>query len=117
MAKSESKVLREIREHFGAFPDRIVLWRNQVGLARHFDDKTGTFRKFPYGLCVGSADLVGLLIPSGRFIAIETKREKGGKLSDEQKVWGALVVRAGGIWVCARSVGDVLEVLEREAGW
>lgn len=89
-----------------AFTGRALIWRNQCGAykrGRHY---------IAYGLGVGSADLVGLLIPSGRFFALEVKTEVG-KLSAEQRAWAFAVQKAGGYVACVRSVGDALEALKQ----
>lgn len=50
----------------------------------------------------------------GQFFAIEVKREKGGKLSEDQRRWGENVANHGGIYIVARSVRDVAEALGPE---
>lgn len=52
----------------------LVLWRNNVGLA------VDGPRKIRYGLAVGSSDLIGLLVPEGRFVALDPPRSKSGSL-------------------------------------
>ena len=49
--------------------------------------------------------------PSGRVVGIEVKREKGGKVSPDQRWWGGSVTTHGGLYVVARSVEDVREAL------
>jgi hypothetical protein len=61
------------------------------------------------GLCVGSADIIGIG-PGGRFFGIETKSTTG-RQSPEQKLFGAAVVTAGGIYGVARSEVDALAVV------
>ncbi len=94
-------------------------WRANTGGAK--------FDKYyvQFGL-KGAADLQGvqsILSPwvagyqqvmIGRFFAIESKREKGGKWSDDQKRWGANVVAHGGIYVVANSVELVQQALGPE---
>lgn len=55
----------------------------------------------------GVADILGVLSPTGKFVAIEVKREIGGKVSASQLAWGANVIAAGGVYVVARSIADV----------
>ncbi len=75
----------------------------------------------------GQADIQGVqacVVPSwiqpreneifGRFIAIEVKREKGGKVSAEQERWGANVMNHGGLYIVARGAGDVEDALGTE---
>ena len=59
----------------------------------------------------GQADLS--LIYRGRAIEVETKRAKGGRQDKAQEDYQAAVERAGGIYILARSVEDVLTVLDR----
>jgi hypothetical protein len=70
-----------------------------------------------YGLGVGSADLVGWveLADSGlaRFFAIEVKREKGGRISDEQRLWIANVNKHRGAAAVARSADAAVRFAER----
>jgi hypothetical protein len=86
---------------------RAILYRNNVGVAEY-----GPFSKAKvrYGLAPGSADLVGMLVPSGRFLAIEVKTPTG-RLSPEQKLWGEVVTRCGGLYVVAHSVQEALDAL------
>ncbi len=58
----------------------------------------------------GTADIVGLMAPSGRMLMIEVKGPKG-KQSDSQKKMQAVVTRFGGLYVVARSVSDVDQAL------
>lgn len=55
----------------------------------------------------GQGDFLGLQAPEGRFIGIECKRERGGKLSRDQERFLENVRRHGGIAIVARSVDDV----------
>ena len=86
----------------------IRLWRNNVGALR---DEHG--RLVRYGLCPGSADLIGLqCLPSGlgRFVALEVKRP-GGRLSDAQAAWLAVVEQMGGLAGVVRSVEEAEALL------
>lgn len=94
----ESPILHAVRAALVA-TGRVMLWRCNGGV-----DVTRGVR---YGLGVGAADLIGLLVPSGRFIGVEIKSPTG-RLSREQQLWGAAVQRAGGVYIVARSVEDAL---------
>lgn len=61
----------------------------------------------------GASDLIGLLNPTGRMIAVEVKTG-AGKLTKEQRAFGAMVEAMGGIFVCARSVEDIANRLTAE---
>lgn len=64
---------------------------------------------------VGMADIVGIVGPRGRFVAIELKTGRG-MLSDDQKRWHALVLAQGGIAIVARSVDDAMRAIEEARG-
>jgi hypothetical protein len=104
MTTPESKLLAEIREALGGEVD-LVLWRNNTGALR---DDTG--RQVRYGLAVGSADLIGILAPSGRMFALEVKAP-GGKLSIEQQRWIRLAESMGAFARVVRSVPEALKAL------
>jgi hypothetical protein len=90
---------------------RIPAWRNNTGAA-WLPGAGGKMRPVRFSI-PGAADVFAILPPNGTFLAIECKRSKGGTHSDEQKAFGRMVRDAGGIYVLARSVQDVLEVLGR----
>lgn len=52
-----------------------------------------------------------LCVKQGLLYGIEAKREKGGRVSDEQQRWGSNLVASGGIYIVARSVADVENIL------
>lgn len=55
----EAEIQRRILAELGAESDYLVI-KNSVGVARHYDDK-GKSWSVPYGLGVGSPDIVGML--------------------------------------------------------
>ena len=71
-----------------------------------------TFLKRPtrFGV-VGGADLSGVQGPTGRRIEIEVKAGND-KQSDEQRAFQAMIEAAGGAYIIARSVDDVIAYLE-----
>ena len=77
----------------------FFVWRNNVGSA-----KIGN-RFMHFGL-KGSSDILGIL-PDGRFLAVECKREKGGKLSDEQKKFLLEIHKNNGVALCVYSIYDL----------
>jgi hypothetical protein len=81
----------------------VTLWRNNCGVATH-----GGEAKVRYGLGLGSADLVGLY--KGRFVAVEVKSPTG-RVSPEQEAWGRCVVKAGGVYVVARTVEEACNAI------
>jgi hypothetical protein len=94
-----------------------TVWRNNTGAAHngrviHKSGSTVTLadsRMITYGLCVGSADLIGIR-PDGRFIAIEVKTPKG-RVTSEQERFIFHIQLMGGIAGVARSVDDALTLI------
>lgn len=84
----------------------IVLHRNARGYDSHFPD--GTKRKAPirYGVGDGGADYLGPCGISGahfgKYLAVEMKTPLG-KLQPNQRNFGQLVTRLGGIYAVVRS--------------
>ncbi len=109
--KGEHAIQEAIREDLGLVDD-LVLWRNNVGVAKHWDPASGRVLVVRYGLFPGSADLVGILAPSGRLFCLEVKRS-GQKPSPEQLAWGAIVQRMGGFWATVSSVSQARDALAR----
>lgn len=104
--RRESALQREIRLALGR-DRRVVLWRNSSGVA-----ETANGGRQRFGLCVGSSDLIGILKPSGRFIALEIKTSTG-RLSKEQELFIQLVRRMGGVAEVVRSVEEAKNAIER----
>lgn len=94
-----------------------LVWRNGTGQAWHGKviHKAGQqvtlsdARMQPYGICVGSSDLIGIT-PDGRFLAVEVKTATG-RVSKEQQTFIDAVRRSGGIAGIARSIEDALELV------
>ncbi len=112
---SERLILNQTRLLCGRLP-HATLWRNEVGTAKHEN------RVVRYGLCVGSADLIGIreltitpeLVGStvGQFVALELKTPTG-RLSAEQRQFIALVQRRGGLAAVVRDPAHAKEILCR----
>lgn len=103
--RAEADIQRAIMLALSARDD-CVIWRNNVGF-----DRENAVR---YGLCKGSADLVGIVKP-GIFVAIEVKSPIG-KASPEQLRFLALVRSMGGRAGVARSVEDANGIVEGKEG-
>ncbi len=107
---SEAAIQQDIRLALGQTPG-LRVFRNNVGAIKDRNN-----RLVRYGLCTGSADLIGwqsVVITHAmvgqrfaRFVSIEVKTPTG-RLSPEQETWQAAVQKAGGIAVVARSVDDI----------
>lgn len=100
--KSEHQIQNEILATFGARKD-MRIWRQNTG-AIVIDN-----RMVKFGV-PGQADITGLLIPSGKRIEIEVKDAKG-RQRETQKKFQAMIEKAGGIYILARSVDDVYKKL------
>lgn len=101
---NEHCIQNQILLAIGSLP-WLKVWRNNSGALY---DRTGKLVKF--GLA-GSADIIGIVKPHGRFLAIEVKAEKG-RQSESQRNFQRMVEGMGGVYVLARSVEDVLKALE-----
>jgi len=110
---SEQQIQQEIRLTCSTGATR--LFRNNTGTLR---DANG--RPVQFGLCKGSADLIGYrsiaITPDmvgttvAVFLSIEVKTATG-KLRPEQQQWLDAVQAAGGIAGVARSVEDALRIV------
>lgn len=81
---------------------RSFFWRANTGVSMHDERFTR------YGI-PGQADILGAL--DGRFVAIEVKTRTGPQ-SASQKQWQVNFERGGGLYILARSVEDVKNVLK-----
>lgn len=107
----EIDIMRAIEVALGCEPD-LALMRNQVGGAERFDADTNDVRHERYGLGIGSADLVGILAPNGRWFCLEIKTATG-KPTDEQLRWMRMARRFGAFACVVRSVEEAKAALER----
>lgn len=83
----------------------IFCFRNNTGAV-----KVG--RRFVRFGCTGSSDILGIL-PDGRFLAVECKREKGGVLSEAQKDFLEKININNGVAFCVHSVIELDEKLKK----
>lgn len=115
----EKQRQREIEAAIGAEPD-LLLMKNSVGVAKFFDDDGKQF-VVPYGLTVGSPDLVGILRVTiagavvGIWFCLEVKADEG-ELSPEQRRCHAAWERFGAIIETVRSADDACAALQRARG-
>jgi hypothetical protein len=105
----ESVIQAQIRKAIGALP-HVRLWRNNTGQLK---DRFG--HTVIYGLAIGSSDLIGIVAPHGRLIAIEVK-SKTGKVTPEQEAFMEIVRRFGGVAGVARSFEDAMALVEEARG-
>ena len=107
----ETAILHAIRERLGKETD-LVLWRNALATGERWDEKSGRTAMFRGGLGEGSSDLVGLLAPAGRLVALEVKSAKG-RLLESQAQFLSLVRRMGGFACVVRSVAEAVAAIDR----
>ncbi len=85
----------------------IYGWRNNSG-AFAAEGRTGK-RFVRFGL-PGSADVLAVVPPHGRLLAIEAKVGRNNP-TDLQLHFGAAINDAGGLWLVIRSLADLEELL------
>lgn len=110
---TEAQIQDSIRLELGdpeKYPD-VILFRNNVGVL-----PDGQGRHVRYGLCPGSADLIGIFTRHGDhvgvFIAAEIKTPTG-KQSPEQVRFEQLVTSKGAVYAVLRSIDDARQWIAR----
>lgn len=103
MVALETELVKRILIEFGGSPG-LKLWRHNVGAAK---DKRGALIRF--GMA-GQPDIMGVLGPHGRFVAIECKSPTG-RIGPAQANWRAAFEPLGILYILARSVDDVRRAL------
>lgn len=96
-----------------ALGQRIRLWRVNSGKWFHVARPCDACRKrghWVQGAPSGASDLMGIL-DDGRLVCIEVKSDKG-RQSEEQVRWQKMIEGRGGVYVLARSVDDVLGLIQ-----
>ncbi len=90
---------------------RVALATAGVMCMKHHVDFRAAFGR---GLGRGVADLICVVPPYGRFLAIEVKRPSTrGKLSKVQERWISVVRRFGGVAGVATSVDEAMALVEQ----
>lgn len=97
----EDEVLRDCLAYLQL--NGVYCWRNNTGA-------TKTAHGFVRYGKVGSSDILGIL-PNGKFIAVECKREKGGVVSEKQKEFLEMIVKNQGVAIVANSIESLQEKL------
>lgn len=106
----ETKIQRDIEAALGAERDLILL-KNSNGTARFINETDGKEFFVPYGLGVGSPDLVGILRVAigggvvGVWLCLEIKTPEG-ELDAEQEKCHAIWRRFGALIYVVRSVDE-----------
>lgn len=101
----EKEIQKAILEHLKGLG--LYVWINKT--QGTFDPKARVFRKNKHNLN-GVPDILGIL-PNGKFLGIEVKRPKTGKVSPDQQEFIDRAVSLGAVCFVARSVDDVIEKL------
>jgi len=104
-APLESAIVRQCLDYLALC--RIPAWRNNTGAMRSEYKGKSRFVRFSVPGC---SDILGILPPLGRLLAVECKRP-GGKVSPAQQAFLGLVERAGGLAVVAYSLDDLASVM------
>lgn len=89
----------------------VPAWRNNVGGVVR-EDARGRRRFIRFGTR-GQSDILAILPPSGRLLAIETKSATG-RLTADQVLFLQAVRDAGGFGVVIRDVAELEALLQRE---
>lgn len=100
----ESDIQAAILRFLATVPG-LRAWRSNSGAAM---GRRGLVR---FGVA-GQGDISGLL-ESGRRLEIEVKTPKG-RQSEQQRLFGAMISKFGGLYILARSVDDVRNAFVRE---
>jgi hypothetical protein len=90
---------------------KVPAWRNNSGAAA-FAGPAGRKRFVRFSV-EGCSDILGVLPPAGRLLAVECKRP-GGKLTPAQAAFLSAVGAAGGLAFVVRSVDDLAAALRLE---
>jgi len=101
----EAVLQQEIRLALGQRQD-IMMFRINVGKFRPLDGGPRVIQSAPEG----TPDLLGVISP-GRAFAIEVKTATG-KQRTIQAAWQSAWEKRGGIYILARSIGDVYRGLD-----
>jgi hypothetical protein len=101
----ESDVMKDVDQVLSAY--NIFHWRNNTGVTRIGN----RFIRFGYP---GSADWLGIC-HDGRFLAVECKRPRDGRLTAKQRAFLGRIRRDGGVAMVVTGIDDLLKKL-KEAG-
>jgi hypothetical protein len=85
----------------------VRAWRNETGVARAMRGSS----VIRYGL-TGSSDILGIVGPYGKLLCIECKVGNDTQ-RDSQKNFERMVRERGGIYIVARCVFDVSDVIDK----
>jgi hypothetical protein len=116
-AEPERSLQQKILLAVGSRPD-CRLFRQQAGHVPVLDSRDvkrakqlGLRVRYMQLAPVGAADLTGIT-DDGRRIELEVKTPKGA-LSQDQRRWGEMIQKFGGVYGVVRSVDEANEVVDR----
>jgi hypothetical protein len=98
----EADVMKDVDQVLSAYG--IFHWRNNVGVTRIGK----RFVRFGYP---GSSDWLGIC-PDGRFLAVECKRPRGGRLTAKQRNFLDCINRYGGVGIVVTGVDSLMTKLK-----
>lgn len=92
----EADLQKAILEFLGGLPD-VFAWRNNRGRKGHVR----------FGGPPGAADIMGIIAPTGRFLAIEVKGPRGSVTSEQANFLNEIADK-GGFAMVARTFDEVV---------
>lgn len=92
----------------------VLCWRQNQGAITGMHNGKRRFLRFSSQ--VGISDILGVLPPSGRLLAVECKRP-GKQPTAEQAAFLDMVRQCGGVALCARSIDDLEQGLLVAGVW
>ena len=114
---SERSIQAQVLLAVGSLPT-ARLWRQQAGHVPVVDRRdakaahaAGFHIRYMELAPPGAADLCGVLA-DGRILQLEVKSETG-YLGPNQKLWGQMIQKFGGVYACVRSVEEAIAAVER----
>lgn len=106
----EGLVLRQVMFALRREPD-LLIYRQNVGAVK-MPMGDGRERFVRFGLTKGASDLLGVLAPAGRIIAIELKAARG-RTTPEQEAFLEGIRAFGGFACVVRSADEARAAIER----
>lgn len=92
----------------------VFCWRQNQGAIT--GEHNGKRRFLRFTSQTGISDILGLLAPTGRLLAVECKRP-GRKPTAEQAVFLDVVRQSGGVACCVHSIGELEQALLATSAW
>ncbi len=109
--RAHTRLVKLALKRLSKEPDLLVL-HNGVAGGEFWSAETGEVRHFRAGLGKGSSDIIAILRPLGRFLALEAKTGTG-RPTTQQRQFLDLVRNAGGFATVFGSVDEALAAVER----